>query len=87
MYLVHSSLFQVIDNLVMTKSQEIAVAANCAALIVLDGSLSLLGLTAIIYNIVIKQKLKNDSYHWLLLGTCAFDVMSSLVSINHVCTP
>lgn len=63
----------------MTTSQEIIVAA----LTVLGGSLSLLGSTTIIYNIISKKKFKRDSYHRLLLGTCAFDVISSIGWITH----
>lgn len=58
----------------MDLSQEIAVAVAT----MIGALLSLFGSSCIIWNILRKQKYKQDTYHRLLFAICAFDVLGAI---------
>ena len=58
----------------MTLSEEIAVAAAT----MIGASLSIIGSTCIIWNILWRRKYQQDTYHRLLLGICSLNVLGSI---------
>ena len=58
----------------MTLSEQIAVAA----VTMIGASLSFIGSTCIIWNIIWRRKYKQDTYHRLLLGICSLNVLGAI---------